>query len=193
MRKLFFGTLVLATALAGCTSPRLPAYVTSRDTLYLLHQTADVDVAVGEIYGGPRELIDAADGIDFSFCGLDSSDDSDGNSPTYRGYIRQALIDELSAAGRYSKQGEDIVITGNIERLRLVRYLPFKANWIIAVRFASSNGAEFLVSSEYAFDVHAMAGPTVCNRAVESFGPAVNEMIERAALSPQFGDLLRVD
>lgn len=180
MKKLSLASLIAAAlALAGCQSSRLPAYQTSRDTLFRLQQLDAPAVSVGAFTGDEPSL---------GSCSFWTDEEGE---QSYLGYMRGALVDELGAAGLHSDVAGGIVITGAVERLSLsTRMSPFERRWSIGLLLTSSNGRQMRVEHELVFDGVAVGGPTTCRRAALFFAPAVRGLFEKAVTSPEFAALL---
>jgi hypothetical protein len=186
--KLFQGfALIALAALAGCSTPALAPYTSSRDVLFHLQQLPPGKAAVGGITGGPHSLEAAAEGL---VCDVKVRKGADGQPFNYREYIRDSLIAELQSANRYDASQGQPVITGTIEHLSMERELPFKATWVVLLKLTSSNGTQLEVRGDHEFDLGDLAGYTGCVHAVRAFEPAVRTVLEAAARSPQFGTLL---
>jgi hypothetical protein len=179
--------LIALAALAGCSTPALAPYTSSRDVLFHLQQLPPGKAAVGAVTGGPRSLEAAAEGL---VCDIKVRKGADGRPFDYRDYIRDSLIAELQSANRYDAAQGQPVITGTVEYLSMERELPFKATWVVLLKLTSSNGAELEVRGDHEFDLGDLAGYTGCVRAVRAFEPAVRTALEAAARSPRFGTLL---
>ncbi|MDT0576966.1 hypothetical protein RM533_12390 [Croceicoccus sp. F390] len=178
-----------ALALGACKTPQMPAYYVSRDSLYYLQQMPPAAVSLAPFSGGAATL-GASTGTDIlSACSLAARDQS--NMPLApASYIQTALAEELIAAGRYAPDAGDVRLAGQVQTLSLSRGVSFGGEWTIGLRLTSSNGAQMQVEEEYRFDIGAFAGPTVCNRAIRHFEPAVRSMLEKAIRSPEFTQLL---
>ncbi|QQN75459.1 hypothetical protein [Croceicoccus sp. YJ47] len=183
-----FGIALVAVGLGGCQTPGVADYTPSRDTLSYLQQVGGTRVSVGSFGNTPESLADATDTGLFSACSLKVADDPDWTGPS--GYIRNALVEELTVGGLYAEQDAP-VIDGAIETLSFTRDPVFGGAWDIAVVLTGADGAQFRHENRFKFDVGALGGPTVCRRAIDAFQPAVVEFWESAARSPQFRAFLK--
>ena len=125
-----FGIALVAVGLGGCQTPGVADYTPSRDTLSYLQQVGGTRVSVGSFGNTPESLADATDTGLFSACSLKVADDPDWTGPS--GYIRNALVEELTVGGLYAKQDAP-VIEGAIETLSFTRDPVFGGAWDIAV------------------------------------------------------------
>lgn len=181
--------LTAAGALAGCQTPDVAEYQVSRDSLFLLQQLEPASVSLGA-FDGPATIGAAASTELVAACSL-SAEVEDGVPLSPAAYIRDALAAELAAAGLHADEVGDVQLSGQVSELSLRRGLPFRGEWTISLHLVSSNGSELQIRDEFAFDIGAFAGPTVCRRAVEHFEPAARALLEQAIRSPEFPSLLR--
>lgn len=180
--------LLMALLLTGCQTRSFPGYVTSRDSLFYLQQIDAEPVSVAAFTGDPRTGL-AARPEGLAACPLET-DEQTGALPSYEQYVRQALVEELSAAGLYTEAADATRISGQIDYLRFGRRLPFSGVWSISLTLVSSNGSVIRAENEYRFDAGALYGPAICRRAFEALEPAVRQLMEKAIISPHFGALL---
>lgn len=185
-----FSPVAFALILAGCHTPQLPAYETSRDSLFYLQQITAPGVSVGAFIGGPPSLADSSNAETIAACSLSVEQPPEAPA-NYRDYMRRALVQELSTAGLYTEDKSAPQITGKIEHLSLARSAPFGSAWDVRLRLISSNGAQMVTEERFPFDNGALAGPTVCQQAIRAFGSTVQSLYEQAVRSSEFGQLLQ--
>lgn len=186
-RALLVATLFAGT-LAGCGSPAITDYTTSRDSLFYLKQIKPTKVSVGE-FRGPDNF-DKDGGRLLWGCDLPSTDEEAlDNAPLL--YLREAFVEELTASGSFSAIPVEPELSGIVTQMSLDRDLVFDGTWSIELLLKSSNGAELLVREEYGFDIGAFFGPTLCQEAVRNFEPAVRSLLEKAIQSPDFPALVK--
>lgn len=177
-------TLAAAVLLTGCqTQLTPPAYRTSRDALFYLHQAPDASVSVSPFSG--RRLnalwLDQCRGLRGNRAGFLAGDFS---------YVRNAFVQELRLARLYTESGGAVTLTGNLDRVRLNRVAPFDGRWSIQLRLSSSNGRSITVREDYRFDFDGLLGPAGCRSAVRALEPAVRGLIDKTVTHPEFRSLL---
>ncbi len=184
MRRLTFLLPLAALALASCSTRITPPdYRTSRDSLFYLHQTGARPVSVGDFSGRRLSWINLAQ------CLRVPSRRTDFVAGDF-GYIRNALIEELSIARLYTPSGGAVTLSGQVEWIRLNRVLPFDGRWRIQLRLISSNGRSLAVRHDEEFDFDGLLGPAGCRNAIRAIEPAVRTLIEKAVTHPEFRALL---
>ncbi len=185
MKALKFSALVsVALLAAGCARDgTLPRYEVSRDSLTYLRQSGARAVAVAPFTG--RELQRPYVDTCFDRSALPSR-----TEVSYVDYIHDAFVRELRTAGVYSEAGGAVQLSGNIDRLSIVRTGPYEAAWRMQLTLRSSNGQSMTSSARYEFDTKGVLGPGLCENAARSLGRAVRTLIEKATTSPEFRTLV---
>ena len=104
---------------------------------------------------------------------------------TFERYVRNALISEMQIAEVYAENA-DTVITGNLNRMKPN---SIDGNWDISVTVASNNGVSFTVDELYDYKT-SFYGETACNQTAQALMPAVQNIISKIVMHPQFSELL---
>lgn len=186
-----FGQLtaaLLAGALAGCGSPAISDYTTSRDSLFYLQQIKPAKVSVGE-FTDLTEFNWHGTRLDIGCSLPDVAGDASDFDAT--AYVRNAFVAELMASGSLSPDPIEPQIRAELTRLSFGKGLLFDGVWTAEILLKSSNGNQLLTSAQYGFDTGALLGPTICHRAAENFEPAVRMLLEKAIQSPEFPALMQ--
>lgn len=106
------------------------------------------------------------------------------NEQSFEKIIENALTDELKLAGVYDPKSL-IVIKGHLE------YISFNSNigagkWIIKVKVSSKEKPDgFSVDSQTEFSTNWVADKA-CQQVAQAFGPALQDLIQKIILHPQF-------
>ena len=101
--------------------------------------------------------------------------------------IAKAFNDEFKLAGIYSENG--IKITGDVTKVEFSSGVFFDGYWNIALNLKSSNGKTLPVSHQYSFTSNYI-GDVACDAVAAALIPAVQDLIKKTVLHPQFGSLL---
>lgn len=105
---------------------------------------------------------------------------------TYENYIRNALISELQIADAYSPEGS-VTLTGNLNE---ITPNSVSGNWRLSLTINSSNGRAITVDEIYEFKT-SYYGETACNQTAQALMPAVQNLISKLVLNPEFPNLVR--
>jgi hypothetical protein len=104
----------------------------------------------------------------------------------FEDYIRQALIDELAAAGLLAESAP-ITLTGHLNR---VDFDSLVGEWTLDLTLTSSNGRALTVSDRYRYQFIANA-EAACARTAASFPSAVQALLGKLVSDGTFAELLR--
>jgi hypothetical protein len=110
---------------------------------------------------------------------------------THTEYIRHAFEDELKIAGAYASTGARVTLTGKINKLEFSSSHHVTGGyWDIDLGLASTNGRSMTVSEHYEFD-SGFAAPEACRNTAEAFSRAVQDLVGKAVMSPEFAPLVK--
>lgn len=123
-------TLLAALILGGCATGPIGTHQPSLATVQSLRQTSMAPAAVGEFTPGPQ-LAAARD----KSVGVRGSSLSSPTSGSFTAYLKEALITDLRAAGKYDTAART-VISGQLIRNELNAGGVSSANSTIAAKFA---------------------------------------------------------
>lgn len=108
---------------------------------------------------------------------------------TFAEYVRSALISELKMAEKYSPSSP-VIITGNIDVLEVdTSPFSFTGQWRIVLK-VQRNGKEITTEEKYSFRDQDTSKSS-CDRATSHFGDAVQNLIHKLVIDPEFADLLK--
>ncbi len=172
--------LLLALVLSACATPA--KYTPRADIGDALKQNFKDTVNVG--------TFKAPEGFS-SMCRLSGPIYPPDYNMTFEGYIQNALIEELKAAGKFDDQKPKVVLSGAVEKLAFSTTANGVSGgtWDIGLRVTSSNGKSTVVSEHYEFDASIM-GDIACGQATEAFLPAVQNLISKLVTSSDMPMLL---
>lgn len=110
---------------------------------------------------------------------------------TFEGYIKKALVDELSVAGAYGNGANSVTLTANIEKLSFstLTRITGGGSWDIGLRVKSSNGRELYVTEHYEYDASIQVW-IACSQAANAYQPAVQNILGKLFNSKEFKDLV---
>src|SRR5262249_55403349 len=171
--------LVLATALAGCSTYRASPYVVSADTVQMLRAyrgTTTVAVApFTTTMTGQRELKCREKG---PFTTPDGE--------TFEEFIRQAFVAELTKAGLYAPVAP-ITLTGRLLTIDFSQGVA-DASWTFQLELRSSNGHWVTVVERY--PIPGGSPPASCRQTARTPMPAVHDVVAKVVRQPGFSRLL---
>lgn len=171
--------LVLATALAGCSTYRASPYVVSADTLQMLRAyrgTTTVAVApFTTTMPGQREMKCREKG---QFTTPDGE--------TFEEFIRQAFVSELTKAELYAPVAP-ITLTGRLLTIDFSQGVA-DASWTFQLELRSSNGHWVTVLERY--PIPGGADPASCRQTARALMPAVQDLVAKIVRQPGFSRLL---
>lgn len=168
----------LLAFLGGCsTTIPAPGYVASTDNLLALREYRGAAVSVGAFTVAPGAIGDM-------MCRGAGAIVVPGGAG-FEGYIRQALAQELQAAGLWSQSAGN-ALSGRLEKLG---FSSFAGTWQIELSIQASNGQSLRVSETYKFGF-TYYGEQACRDAAVSLVPALQALFGKAIRSPEFRKLL---
>jgi hypothetical protein len=110
---------------------------------------------------------------------------------THTEYIRHAFEDELKIAGAYASGTPRVTLTGTINKLEFSSSHHVTGGyWDVDLGLASSNGRSMTISEHYEFD-SGFAAPEACRNTAEAFSRAVQDLVGKAVMSPEFPTLVK--
>lgn len=179
MYKLFLIGLTLV--LTGCSTVRVPMYGTSSDTNLVLRELKITEsISIGDISTLRQPDLACRAFGDIKIV----------NNMTPVAYIKKGLEDELKMAGAFGTKYNQIVLTGQVNKLEMSSSKGmFNGYWLIDLTITSSNGKQLTVNEYYEFE-SGFDAATACNNTSNAFMPAVQNLIGKVFKSPQFKSLL---
>ena len=109
---------------------------------------------------------------------------------SFEAYIQKALADELKVAEIFDDKMPNITLAGVVERLAFSSMRGLTGgSWDIGLKVSSSNGKSLAVSEHYEFNSCFTAG-TACRQTAEAYLPAVQNLIGKLVMSPEFKGLV---
>jgi len=105
---------------------------------------------------------------------------------TYADAIRQALIDELTQAGRYDP-ASPVTLTALLNRIDLETE---NCTWIIRMTLTSSNGKTMTVEETHTYNGTGF-GEAACVQAAANYMPALKKFMKSLLRSPELAELAR--
>lgn len=175
--------LVLVVLLSGCSTYVPSRYSISVDNVMALRTLNGKTLNVGafsssqpgqnEIMCYTAGLIKTPDGEPFSE------------------FIRKALLDELRMANAFSPTAP-VSLTGNLDQIVFEEpqsFSPYVSSWKLALTVKSSNGRAMVVKEDYSYTT-SFKVETACYQNAQALIPAVQNLIGKIVLSPDFIGLL---
>lgn len=107
-------------------------------------------------------------------------------SPSFEGYIQNALIDELKLAGVYNPTS-GITLTGRLEEVDFSSGMT-DGNWTFSLAVSNNRNESFVAKSRFGFSGSFVAD-RACQEVAQAFGPAVQKLIEDVVQNPKFRQL----
>lgn len=172
--------VLLAFILSACAAPT--KYATRPDIGDALKQTKGGNINVGA-FKAPANFS--------NFCRIDGPIYPPDYNLSFEGYIQNALVEELKAAGKYNDTTAKVSLSGVVEKLSFSTTANglTGGTWDIGLRVISSNGKSSLVSEHYQFETSLMAA-LACQQASEAYLPAVQNLISKLVRSDDFKTLI---
>ncbi len=103
-------------------------------------------------------------------------------------FVEKAFNDEFKFASIYSDNG--IALTGSLNRIEFSSTSGLtNGYWHLGMELKSSNGKSMSFDNRYDFK-SGFDAITACNQTAQALGPAVQDLIKRAATSPEFAELI---
>ena len=104
-------------------------------------------------------------------------------------FVQKAFNDEFKFASIYSDNG--IVLTGLLNRIEFSSTSGLtNGYWHLGMELKSSNGKTMSFDNRYDFK-SGFDAITACNQTAQALGPAVQDLIKKAASNPKFAELIR--
>lgn len=177
MLKIF--AVLFALLLSACAAPA--KYSALPETGATLKQAVSGNVSVGAIKA-PASFN--------SLCRLQSFITTPDYS-SFEGYIQNALIEELKAAGKYDDKVAKVTLSGAIDELSFstTTHGLTGGTWDIKLRVTSSNGKTSVVSEHHEYET-SMIAAIACQRATDAYFPAVQNLIGKLVKSDEFKALV---
>ncbi len=183
MKKIFLA-MTIATLVVGCATNNSPRYASSADTVHTMRSLKLGDVATV----GNFSMTSAAD-LQCRAVGPIMLPDNH-NLPSY---IKKAFEDELKLAGIYNQSNPSITLTGIVNKASFVSAKGFfQGHWELDLTIQSSNGKSVTASEQYDFDSAYLADKG-CQKTADALVPAVQNVLQKIANSPNFKDLFTVE
>ena len=171
--------MLFGCVLTGCVATSAIPYVTSAKNVLGLQQA----VKQSGLTVGLGEFTESTE-IGTLVCRLINPIDVS-RGMTRPEYIRDALQTELLLAGAYSAESE-IRISGKLDDLSFNSWFP--GRWYITFTASSNKSPGYTVRSESVIGIG--AGDLPCEKVTDSFGVAIQDLIWRIIVHPQFPSLL---
>ncbi len=167
--------------LTACSTYTTPRYSINADTNVALKSLSISNVAVGTFT--PPANFD-------SHCrAAGPLAPPDGMSHT--AYFKKALEDELKVAGAHTSTNPTVTLSGTVNKLSFSSSRSLTGgSWDIDVTLQSSNGQSMTANEHYEFESGFIAD-TACKQTAEAYLPAVQNLIGKIVLSPEFKSLVR--
>jgi len=107
-------------------------------------------------------------------------------APSFESYIENAFIDELRLAGAYNPNS-NITLSGKLEEIDFSSGIS-DGKWIFTLVVSNSRNESFTTKSTFGFSGSFVADKA-CQEVAQSFGPAVQKLIEDVIQDPKFKQL----
>lgn len=104
-------------------------------------------------------------------------------SPSFEAYIEKAFIDELKLAGVYDPSSS-LILTGKLEEVDFSSGMT-DGNWTFTLVVTNSRNESLTTKSRFGFSGSFVADKA-CQEVAQSFGPAVQKLIEDVVRDPKF-------
>lgn len=181
MHILITATLLSLLTLSGCSTYTPQRYTISADNNVALKRLGASNINVGTIKGAT--LFNRT-------CRVVVGPIAPPDNMTFEGYIQKALSDELKVAGLFDSEDPKVTLTGQVERLEFSSSRGITGGtWEIDLRIESSNGRSTGVKSRYQFE-SGFRDETACKQTAEAFLPAVQDLIGKLIVAPEFKGLV---
>lgn len=175
MNYVSFAAVAVALALSGCAYTTSP-YHPSAANVEKLRAAQVKPVAVGaftaELPGRDSIVCRAAGPVTVK--------------PSFEGYIKQALIDELKIAGAYDANAQT-VLTGRIDAIDFSSGMT-DGNWTIALTVSNNKSQSVSAKAIYPF-AGSFVADKACQEVAQAFSPAVQKLIATTVSNPSFKSL----
>lgn len=111
---------------------------------------------------------------------------------TFAEYISSALSDELKFAGLYdADKNPRVQLTGKITKIDFSTDKgELGGEWDIGLMLISSNGQTMKVRGQHLYEAP-FSGDKACRKTAEEFLVAVQKMVNRVIISPEFKSLIK--
>ena len=171
-----FTILSILIMLSGCSTYSVNRYAISADNITELRKLNDTMVNVGEFTSSEPKSEIMCRGV-----GPIKTPDGD----TFSHFIKEALIDELQIAEKYSTDAT-VSLTGNLD---LIDFSSNSGIWKLKLTVNSSNGISVTVSENYSYTT-SFYGETACNQTAQALMPAIQNLIATLVNHPHFDALV---
>ncbi len=172
--------LILVFSLVACSSLltyQPPYYSVSADNTALLKKLGPASINIASFTNTAEFDSD---------CGITAGSVRMPGKLSFEGYMQQAFVDELKAAGMYDTVTPKITLTGVVEQLSVFsRRDIYTSIWKIGLRVNSSNGQTVHVTYQYNFDA-GFGSKADCRQIAESYMPAVQKILGKVIDAPEF-------
>jgi len=170
MKFVTIGLLVVCSLFAGCASQRIGAHQASIDNIQLLRQSSASGFAVGEFKPAPDAPSPADKVVTVRGSRLTSP-----SSDSFASYLRDALVVDLEAAGKYDPASA-LTISGQLTRNTLNAAGFSKADSTLAAKFSVARGGAIVfdkrIEEQQTWDssfIGAVAIPEAINHYTEMY------------------------
>jgi len=171
--------LVAAFIMSGCSTMTPARYSVSVDNNQALKQYAGATIKVASIQ---------AEGKYDSNCRLMGPIKASDNM-TIPQFVEKAFNDELKFANVYSDSG--VTLNGKLTKIGFSSVNGLTNGvWSLSLSLTSSNGKSMNVSNDYNFK-SGFDAITACNQTAQALGPAVQDLIKKTVLAPEFSGLIK--
>jgi hypothetical protein len=166
-------TVLATAALCGCSTFAAQRYSISADNVTTLRSISGNSLKVGPFTAfqpGLSEILCRAAGPVTTQDGEPFSD-----------FVRKALIDELKIANVYSETAA-VTLSGHLNE---IDFSSMSGAWHISLAVKSSNGKSIAITERYAFR-SSFRALTACGQTAQALTPAVQNLIGKLVVSPEF-------
>lgn len=168
--------LSILCALSACETPTTSRYSISAATNVALKKIAVTGIGVGN-FTEPATS-------DLTCRLLGPVHAPDGMTQTQ--YIKKALEDELKVAGVFTDSQPRVTLSGKVEQLSFSSSKGLTGGvWDIQLTLTSSNGKSLTTTEHYEFE-SGFSASEACRQTAQAFMPAVQDLIQKAVVSPEF-------